>query len=125
MIKLVYIVRARDDVAPEEFHRYWLEVHGPMVRDAAKALRARKYIQSHTMETPLNDALIESRGMAPFYEGIAEAWWDSLDELQAAVSEPEGAEAIKMIGEDEAIFIDQSRSTMFVTEEHQIFDFTS
>jgi hypothetical protein len=49
MIKLVYIVRARDDIAPEEFHRYWLEVHGPMVRDLAKALRARKYIRSHTM----------------------------------------------------------------------------
>jgi uncharacterized protein (TIGR02118 family) len=125
MIKLVYIVRARDDIAPEEFHRYWLEVHGPMVREAAKALRARKYIQSHTMATPVNDALIESRGMAPSYEGIAEAWWESLDELQAAVSEPEGADAIKMIGEDEAIFIDQSRSTMFVTEEHTIFDFAS
>jgi hypothetical protein len=63
--------------------------------------------------------------MASFYEGIAEAWWDSLDELQAAVSDPEGAEAVKVIGEDEAIFIDQSRSTMFVTEEHEIFDFTA
>lgn len=125
MIKLVYIVRARDDIAPEEFHRYWLEEHGPMVRDVAKALRARKYIQSHTMETPLNQALIESRGMAPCYEGIAEAWWNSLDELQSGVSDPEGAEAVKMLGEDEAKFIDQSRSTMFITEEHEIFDFIS
>ena len=73
---MVYIVRARESMAPEEFYRYWREVHAPKVRSVAKAIRARKYIQSHTVDTPLNAALVASRGMSPIYEGITEVWWD-------------------------------------------------
>ncbi len=46
MVKLVYIVKRRDDVSPAEFHKYWLEKHGPLVRSFAKVLNARKYVQS-------------------------------------------------------------------------------
>jgi hypothetical protein len=28
MIKLVFVIRRREDLLPEEFHRYWLEEHG-------------------------------------------------------------------------------------------------
>jgi uncharacterized protein (TIGR02118 family) len=122
MIKLVYVVQARDDVAPEEFHRYWLEEHGPLVASVAEDIRARKYVQSHTIETPLNQALVESRGMAPIHQGITEVWWDSMEELEAAVATPEGAAAGARLVEDEAKFIDFSRSTIFLTEEHTIFD---
>ena len=79
MVKLVYIVRAREGMAPEEFYRYWREVHAPKVRSVAKAIRARRYIQSHTVDTPLNAALVASRGMSPIYEGITEVWWDKLN----------------------------------------------
>jgi uncharacterized protein (TIGR02118 family) len=124
MVKLVYILRARQDITPEEFYRYWRVDHAPKVREVAKAIRARKYVQSHTMNTPLNAALVSSRGMSPYYEGITEVWWDSLEELQAAVASPEGAKALKMLAEDEAKFIDLARSTVFMTEEHEIFDLT-
>ena len=122
MIKLVYVVQARDDVAPEEFHRYWLEEHGPLVASVAEAIRARKYVQSHTIDTPLNQALVESRGMAPIHQGITEVWWDSTEELEAAVASPEGTAAAARLIEDEAKFIDFGRSTIFLTEEHTIFD---
>ena len=125
MIKLVYVVRAREDVDPEEFHRYWRDDHAPKVRAVAEAIRARRYVQSHTIDTPLNAALIESRGMSPLYEGITEVWWDSLDDLQQAAATPEGAEAMKMLVEDEATFIDLARSTIFMTEEHEVFDLSS
>jgi uncharacterized protein (TIGR02118 family) len=122
MIKLVYIVHARDDVSPEEFHRYWLEEHGPLVTSVAEAIKARKYIQSHTIDTPLNQALVESRALAPIHQGITEVWWDSLDDLQAALTTEEGAQAGARLLEDEAKFIDFSKSTIFLTEEHVIFD---
>ena len=122
MIKLVYVVQARDDLAPEEFHRYWLEEHGPLVASVAEDIRARKYVQSHTVDTPLNQALVESRGMAPIHHGITEVWWDSLAELEAGIASPEGAKAAARLLEDEAKFIDFSRSTIFITEEHTIFD---
>jgi uncharacterized protein (TIGR02118 family) len=122
MIKLVYVLQARDDVAPEEFHRYWLEEHGPLVASFAEEIKARKYVQSHTIDTPVNQALVDSRGTEPVRHGITEVWWDSLDELQAAMSSPEGIAAGRRLLEDEATFIDFSRSTIFITEEHTIFE---
>src|ERR1700734_2839387 len=38
MVKLVYCVRRREDVAEDEFHRYWLDEHGPLVRSVADAI---------------------------------------------------------------------------------------
>ena len=122
MIKLVYVLQARDDVAPEEFYRYWLEEHGPLVASVAEDIGARKYVQSHTIDTPLNQALVESRGLAPIHQGITEVWWDSLDDLQAALASDAGAKAGARLLEDEAKFIDFSRSTIFLTEEHPIFE---
>jgi uncharacterized protein (TIGR02118 family) len=121
LIKLVYCLRRRDDVAPEQFHRYWLETHGPLVRSFAKALRARRYVQSHTLETPLNRLLADSRGLAPAYDGITEVWWDSIADLQGGLATPEGQTAGRALLEDERTFIDFSRSRIFLTEEHEIF----
>lgn len=122
MIKLVYCARRRTDMPPEEFYRYWHDKHGPLVRSVAEALRAKKYIQSHTIESDLNRLLTESRGMAPHYDGITEVWWESLEELKDAFASKEGADAAKLLAEDEARFIDLSQSRIFLTEEHLIFD---
>lgn len=121
MIKLVYIVRRRSDFSPENFYRRWLD-HAPLVREAAEAIHARRYMQSHTLDTPLNEQLAESRGMGEAYDGIAEAWWESVDELVAGISTPEGQEAHTRLLEDEREFIDLEKSFVFLTEEHPIFD---
>jgi uncharacterized protein (TIGR02118 family) len=125
MIKLVYIVRRRENVAPDEFYKYWHQSHGPLVRSLAEALKAKKYIQSHTMDTPLNAELVKSRGMTDSFDGITEVWWDSVEDLAAAYGTPEGQHAGQVLAEDEAKFIDLAESTAFITEEHVIFDFTS
>lgn len=124
MIKLVYVIRLREGLTTEEAQRYWLEEHAPKVRSVAETIRARRYVQSHTIDTPLNQALIEGRGLAALYEGITEVWFDSLEDLAAAASTAEGQHALVLLAEDEATFIDMSRSTVFLTEEHEIFDFT-
>jgi hypothetical protein len=124
MIKLVYILRRREDVPADEFYKYWLESHGPLVRSLAEALHAKKYVQSHTISTPLNAELVKSRGMTEYFDGITEAWWDSLDEVLALVGTPEVQQAMQTLAEDEAKFIDLAESTVFLTEEHEIFDFT-
>ena len=120
-IKLVYVIRAHEDLSRAEFHRYWREEHAPKVKSVAEAIKAVRYVQSHTLDTPLNDALVEGRGMSPFYEGITEVWWDSLEDLESAVSTEAGAAAMQMLLEDEATFIDLARSTIFLTEEIGIF----
>jgi uncharacterized protein (TIGR02118 family) len=125
MIKLVYIVRKRDDVSDKEFHEYWLHKHGPLVKSVAKAIRARKYVQSHTILPETAASLSQSRGMGPIFEGITEVWWDSVEDVTAGTSTAEGQEAGRLLMEDEAKFIDFKRSTIFFTEEQLIFDFTS
>lgn len=121
MIKLVYCLARRQDVPAEAFHAYWLRQHAPKVRQRRQALRAVKYVQSHTVEPELNGLLQQSRGLQPPYDGITEVWWDSADALRAALGTPEGARAMRELLEDESTFIDFARSRVFMTEEHAIF----
>jgi uncharacterized protein (TIGR02118 family) len=123
MIKLVYCLRKRADVPAAEFHRYWLENHGPLVRGFAQAIGARKYIQSHTVLPALNEAFAASRDLAPAYDGITEVWWDDAAALEAGMGTAEGQEAHRRLKEDEATFIDFSQSRVFMTEEHEIFNY--
>lgn len=121
MVKLVYVIRRRSDFTPHDFHRRWLE-HGRLVREVATAIRARRYVQSHTVDTPLNAALAESRGMGPPYDGITEIWWDRLEDLAEGLNTPEGRDAARRLLDDEREFIDLGASNIFLTEEHEIFD---
>ncbi|MAE95830.1 MAG: hypothetical protein CL910_14330 [Deltaproteobacteria bacterium] len=122
MIKLVYCVRRRADVPAPEFHRYWLEEHGPLVRGFAEDMRAVRYVQSHTTLPEINEGFRTGRGLAEPYDGITEVWWESADALAAGGATEAGREAARRLQEDEASFIDFSRSRVFLTEEHEIFD---
>ena len=46
-------------------------------------------MQSHTVDIALNEGLRSSRGMLPEYDGIAELWFGSEEELMEAMSSPE------------------------------------
>ena len=121
MLKFVYCVRRRAELSPEAFRKYWLEKHGPLVRSHASALRAKRYVQSHTLDTPLNAAAQVPRGVKPAYDGITEIWWDRAEDLIAALSTAEGQEINRILTEDEARFCDLPNCTVFFTEEHTIF----
>lgn len=120
MIKLVYCIARRPEISREEFQRIWLHEHGPLVRRLAKTTGVVRYVQSHSMESALNAALAGSRGMPEAYDGITEAWFESIADLEAALSTPEGMAAGAALLEDERRFIDFSRSRMFVTEERVV-----
>jgi hypothetical protein len=124
MIKLVYVLERRPDVPAAEFYDYWLRSHGPRVRGHAKAIRAKRYVQSHLIDSPTNEALRSTRGMLPPVPGITEVWWDSLEDFQAASSDPAAQAAFADLAADEDKFIDTSRSQVFLTKENFIFDFT-
>lgn len=122
MIKFVYCVARRQDISADEFHRYWLEEHGALVRSYMAVLKARRYTQSHTLETEANRLIREARGTGEPFDGIAEVWWDNTETLAAAMNSPEAQAAGKALIEDEAKFIDFTRSAVFLTEEYVIFE---
>lgn len=72
MIKLVMCLHRRSDLTREQFLDYWLNKHGPFFQDNAAAMRAIRYVQGHTIDTPLNEAMRNSRGLLPEYDGVAE-----------------------------------------------------
>ncbi len=121
MIRLIYCLRRKEGMSLEEFHRYWYQVHAPLVRKHAQALRIRRYVQMHTLDTPLNQALGQQRGcQVEPYDGVAELWWDSLEDFLAAVQTEEGRQAAQELAQDEAQFIDRARSTLFLAQERPI-----
>lgn len=120
MVKLVFCLRRLPHLSREEFQRYWLQKHAPLVRKHAKTLRIRRVVQVHTLDNPINDALRESRAGPEPYDGVAENWFDSLEDLAAAVASPEGQEAVRELLEDERRFIDWERSPLWIAQEHSV-----
>jgi uncharacterized protein (TIGR02118 family) len=119
MIKLVMCLTRRPDLTREQFQAYWRNQHGPFFQRNAGVMGARKYIQAHTVDTPLNGGLRASRGMQPEYDGVAEVWFDSEEALMAGMNSPEGLALGAALLEDEGKFIDHSRSSAFIVEEHE------
>ena len=56
----------------------------------------------------------------PKWTSVAESWFDSYEARVAAISSDEGRRAAKRLAEDEARFIDYSRSRIFFVEEHVV-----
>jgi uncharacterized protein (TIGR02118 family) len=120
VLKLVFCLRRLPHLSRAEFQRYWRETHGPLVRRHAAALRIRRYVQVHTLDDPVQDALRASRGGPEAYDGVAELWWDDQDAFAAALTEPAAQAAARELLEDERRFIDLARSPLFVAEERTV-----
>jgi uncharacterized protein (TIGR02118 family) len=118
MIKLVFMIRRREGMTREEFQCYWREEHAQLVMRHAGVLRVRRYVQTHARDTDLDDALAGSRGSEPRqYDGVAELWWDSIDDLAQAAGSEEGQTAQQALLEDERRFIDVANSPIWLGEE--------
>ena len=120
MIKFVMCLRRRPDLTREQFQNYWTKKHGPFFMNNAGTMRAKKYVQSLTVDTPLNEGLRHSRGMLPEYDGVAEVWFESEADLMEAMNSPEGQKLSAALLEDEGNFIDHSQSSAFIVQEHAL-----
>jgi uncharacterized protein (TIGR02118 family) len=91
MIKLVFPLHRLPELSREQFQTYWFENHAPLVSQHAETLGIKRYVQTHTRNTPLNDALRASREGPESYDGIAELWFESEEALTAAMQTPDGS----------------------------------
>jgi uncharacterized protein (TIGR02118 family) len=121
MIKLVYTMRHRDGTTREEFQRYSREHHALLVKRHAETLQIRRYVQVHARATGMDEAVAAARGSEPrVYDGVAELWWDSVDQLVAAFSSDARVAAGNELVEDERRFTNLPRSPLWFGEEYVV-----
>ena len=120
MIRITFCLRRQPHLSPEEFRRYWLEEHGPRVKKHRQALGIKRYVQLHADHGPFTEMLGRSRNSPEPFDGVAEVWFESLEELQAHGATPEGKAAGRDLYQDEKTFIDFAHSPIFIGEEKEI-----
>ncbi|KAH8896081.1 hypothetical protein GQ53DRAFT_819234 [Thozetella sp. PMI_491] len=108
LVRITILVRKRNDVSHEEFHKYWSEEHPniwlsvPIVQD-----KIVKYSQFHG-----NEALKIAYGSAiPFasYDGAAEMWAASADDLVFT-----DVEYLRIVVPDEEKFLKRAEAQMVI-----------
>ena len=121
MVKLVFTLRRREDMTRAEFQRYWREEHAALVARHADTLRVKRYVQVHSRDTDLDEAISAQRGTPlRHFDGVAELWWESMDDLMAAYGSEEGQAASQELLEDERRFIDLAASPLWLGEENVV-----
>ncbi len=111
-VKLFEVPVRREGMTRAECHRHWYDVHGPMVLDTPSMVaNLRRYVQAHSVE---DDAVPTIGPMR--YDGLAELWFDSVDDLRACF----GDEYSASVHLDEPNFVNLDRATAFVATEHII-----
>jgi uncharacterized protein (TIGR02118 family) len=121
MVKLTFALVRRPEYTREAFLTYWFERHAPLVASVKEALRIRRYVQTHSLPDEISADIRRSRGGPEGFDGVAQLWWDSLDDVAAAMADPAGVEAGGRLLEDERKFIDLARSPLWWGEEKVIF----
>ncbi len=112
MVKVSVLLKRKPGMSPEEFRRYWREVHGPLLMKQSALMRhIRKYVQCHSIAEVFADmpGVVSSE-----FDGIAEMWGDSVDNVRRGLAEPAYLEVIRP---DEEKFLDLPKCVFMVTEE--------
>jgi uncharacterized protein (TIGR02118 family) len=112
MVKFFFILRRKPGLSADEFHRYWKNVHGPIVARLPGLVR---YLQHHVVSMPRPEYAQEDEPI----DGIVETWWESPEALQHVQSSPE----LQAVLADEPNFMGRSNHfvhTLQVTETAEI-----
>lgn len=120
MIKFVMCLTRHPDLSRSAFKDYWMNQHGPYFMKNAAVIGAKRYVQSQTLDSPVNRGLRDSRGMMAEFDGVAEVWFESEDAFVQGMSSPEGQKLGAALLEDESKFVDHSKSSAFLVEEHEL-----
>lgn len=122
MFKMSFSVYRRPDLTQEEFIAYWSGPHADLVRQHAKALRIKRYVQLHAIPSEMTRKITESRDCMPPHDGVSQVWWDSeADRLAAAASE-EGRRASEILRQDEHRLCDVKRGSVAFGYEFVVID---
>jgi uncharacterized protein (TIGR02118 family) len=88
MVKIVWFLRKADHLSMDEFRRWWLERHAPVIA-AKQAVMLRRYIVNIRTE---RDDLPAAAGTPCEWDGMAEEWFESEEAARTALSLPSAPE---------------------------------
>ena len=108
MIKQVSFFKRKPSVSVEDFQQHWRTNHANLV---GRLPGLQRYVQNHTL-------LSGYARREPVYDGVAEAWFDNMDDMRATV----GTAELAAIREDEHNFLDRSTMGTLLTTEVVIID---
>lgn len=114
--KLTWVGSSLPELTQEQYKDHYLNIHAPLVKSYSHILGIKKYIQVHTVDDPLNDILRSMRGTKEPYPVHAEFIWDLKGMFSLSARKP-----MDDIAEDEKKFIDFTRSSIWMAEEHVVF----
>lgn len=120
MIKLTFCLHRLPTLTREAFQDYWLNKHAPLVASHKATLGIRRYVQTHSLDPAASADIKASRGGPEQYDGVAQLWWDSFEDLAKHLATPESLAAGRALLEDEKKFIDLTRSPLWWGEEKVI-----
>ncbi len=76
-VKNIELVTKKAAMEPEQFHRYWIDVHGPL---GASIGPVQRYVQSHTRSGAY------ANGGTPVLDGVALTWFSETNAMRAAAA---------------------------------------
>jgi uncharacterized protein (TIGR02118 family) len=110
VIKLIATLKRKPGLTPEEFHRHWRDVHGPLIRSTRAGSYVVRYEQNHR---PLDDYV---NPIVSDYDGVTVQWFRSMDDFRASIAEADYAD----IAADIERFIDTGSLVWLLTEEEEV-----
>ena len=84
-VKLIALLKAKPGFSRAEFEKRWVEGHAPLTLKF-------KNLKGYRINVAI-DEYQEIEGELPF-DGTAELWWDSLEEMHADFDSPEAETAV-------------------------------
>jgi uncharacterized protein (TIGR02118 family) len=105
MFKTMFFLYRRLGTTFDEFQRYSKDVHVPMV---AAVPGVERYVVNHAIANPA--------GNAAACDAVAELWFRSEQDFQAALVSPEG---VAVLG-DQANYLDLERTHVLIMDEAEI-----
>ena len=122
MIKMLCQVPRKLGMSEHEFYPRYLQGHGSLVRNHARAMGFLRYVQAHRIALPEIDNFSAGQPWRTPLDGQSELWWESWESMESALASPEGGKASAILEVDEREFTETSNVSGFVAQEEVVLD---
>jgi uncharacterized protein (TIGR02118 family) len=107
VIKLTCLVKRNPSLTADEFAEHWRTTHADLMRSLDPRY-VKRYVQRVPFQMP---------GLPGEYDGVAEQWFDSLEDFLAMIADPD---YLARVRPDEEYLLDMSAIVCVLTEDARV-----